>query len=227
MAQQNWGLENVAVKVASVAGLNWLPQEHYEQLNKLFKHLKLENYLGEKVIEQSAIELKLVGVKGIVQEVKFSERTKLEITSGDGLLFFAKLLHTEEVENEDGTYNQHLVAIEDGLIIVERIVTTTSKTVVISDLIKSLNLDGQDVSAQAWYDSIPCVANGCCAFADGPIQLEKPVVYKWCGANCGSGTPVNAADNCCRTHDYCYSSFPSYPNRCSCDRNLQLALDVS
>lgn len=59
---------------------------------------------------------------------------------------------------------------------------------------------------------LSCFTGGCCKL-DG-------TQYRWCGMNCGSGVPVNSLDTCCRTHDYCYDSFSSYPTRCTCDRNL-------
>lgn len=67
---------------------------------------------------------------------------------------------------------------------------------------------------------LPCIQNGCCSFRYNGNPFNPLVRYKWCGANCGSGTPVNALDRCCRTHDNCYGSYGSYPGRCACDRNL-------
>lgn len=60
--------------------------------------------------------------------------------------------------------------------------------------------------------SVPCVQNGCCTFGS--------MKFKWCGAGCGSGTPINSLDTCCRSHDYCYGSYKSYPDRCTCDKTL-------
>lgn len=74
----------------------------------------------------------------------------------------------------------------------------------------------EDISIQA----LPCIQDGCCSFRYNGNPFNPLVRYKWCGANCGSGTPVNALDTCCRTHDYCYGSFSKYPARCDCDQNL-------
>ena len=60
--------------------------------------------------------------------------------------------------------------------------------------------------------SVPCIQNGCCTFGS--------MKFKWCGAGCGSGTPINSLDTCCRSHDYCYGSYKSYPDRCTCDKTL-------
>lgn len=65
----------------------------------------------------------------------------------------------------------------------------------------------QEVGAEAWYQG--CLPGG----------------YVWCGDDCGgsaacwSSTPgVNGLDNCCKTHDCCYSRLGvSYPN-CYCDQ---------
>lgn len=65
---------------------------------------------------------------------------------------------------------------------------------------------------------LPCIQNGCCSFRYNGIG--KLYRYKWCGANCGSGTPINALDRCCKMHDECYSYYSTYPNRCGCDRVL-------
>jgi len=64
-----------------------------------------------------------------------------------------------------------------------------------------------DLTAQGVFDF--CLAGG----------------YQHCGKGCGSfkgaigggGTPINATDRCCRTHDKCYSS--TRKNRC-CDKDL-------
>ncbi|MGE7692081.1 hypothetical protein ACQKMI_23150 [Lysinibacillus sp. NPDC097214] len=220
MEGQDWGLEKVIMKKESVNGLKWLPEEHFKQLEKLLNHLNLGSYLNGPINEQEAIHMKLEDNNVRVQEVKFDDRTKVEIASGEGVTFLAKLFHVDEVMNEDGTYNLHLVTIDDGEIIVDSVTPTDSKVVGLSEIINSLIPKEQDVNAQAWYDSLPCVGNGCCTFTSTALGVILYHHYNWCGANCGSGTPINAADTCCRTHDYCYGSFSSYPDRCKCDQNL-------
>lgn len=67
---------------------------------------------------------------------------------------------------------------------------------------------------------VPCISNGCCSFRYNGNPFNPLVKYKWCGAGCGSGTPVNELDSCCKKHDSCYGKYSSYPNRCECDMKL-------
>lgn len=219
MEGQNWGLENVAVKKVSVNGFNWLPEEHLKQLEKLLNHLNLGRYLDEQIKEQEAVQLNLDTSSVNVQEIKFDDRTKIEIASGEGVPFFAKLFHIDETANEDGTYNLHIVAIENDVLVVDSVNPVDYNSLGLSEIVNALVPNEEDVSAKAWYSDVPCVGNGCCVFTEYNM-VTYPVFYNWCGANCGSGTPINAADTCCRTHDYCYNNFSSYPTRCSCDLNL-------
>ncbi|HHY71964.1 MAG TPA: hypothetical protein GX497_01810 [Bacillus bacterium] len=69
----------------------------------------------------------------------------------------------------------------------------------------------RDVEPQAAY--LDCVWGGSCCTLKG----KK---YNWCGAGCGSGTPINSLDTCCKWHDDCYTTNPSYPARCVCDKVL-------
>ncbi|MEH7604447.1 hypothetical protein [Priestia megaterium] len=65
---------------------------------------------------------------------------------------------------------------------------------------------------------LDCVWGGSCCTLSG----KK---YKWCGAGCGSGTPINSLDTCCKWHDNCYKANTSYPARCGCDRVLNACAD--
>jgi hypothetical protein len=148
------------------------------------------------------------------------EHTKLEISNIEGVSFFTKLIRVNPIPNEDGTFDHNIIAIEDNEIIVDKTITKATKEVVVFKNEDFFEKDEQEVSASAWYDDLPCVANGCCTFVERDGLKLKTVKYNWCGAGCGSGTPINAADTCCRTHDYCYGSFTSYPGRCKCDSNF-------
>lgn len=68
-----------------------------------------------------------------------------------------------------------------------------------------------------------CV-NTCCKFRKYGNPFGKLVTYRHCGSNCGTdlgnggGTPVNALDRCCASHDSCWANFGSWD--CECDRIL-------
>lgn len=68
-----------------------------------------------------------------------------------------------------------------------------------------------------------CV-NTCCKFRKYGNPFGTLVTYRHCGSNCGTGlsngggTPVNALDRCCASHDACWSNFGSWD--CDCDRNI-------
>lgn len=66
-------------------------------------------------------------------------------------------------------------------------------------------IDGDEVKTQAWY-------HGCLIFGDP--GTGKYYRYKWCGAKCGSGTPINALDRCCQAHDRCWAKFGHGDNGC-------------
>lgn len=229
MKENTWQFQKMEVEKSSIRDLNWLSKEQLKQIKHLLNHLNLEINLDKKMIEQNAVELTIgfdsKEFKAIMQEARLDEKTKIEIQTAEALPFFARITHIEGESSEDGSYIQHLVTIEDDVIIIDQKDKTTSKTVEIVDLMKALNTtvsNTDDISSQAWYDGVPCLQNGCCTFNE-PLWVGGPyvpVMYNWCGANCGSGTPVNSTDTCCRTHDYCYGSFTSYPDRCSCDQNL-------
>lgn len=224
-----WEVGAATYKESPVKNFKWLPKEHLVQLKQLLDHLGLGNHVNGTIMEQNAAELTMgIGTRNesnfTMQVVKLDNRTKVEIISGESVPFFARLYHNNNEKNADGTHNQHLVVIEDGEIIIDEKEPTITNEVETPNIIEFLRsaTPSDGISVQAWYDDIPCMGNGCCIFHEpawtgGPLI---PVPYKWCGAKCGSGTPINALDTCCRTHDYCYGSFSSYPARCSCDQNL-------
>lgn len=181
--------------------------------------------MNDSISEQNAVEFSSIGsekeLHHIAQVIKFNQNVKLEIISGNEFPFFARLFHLQE---KDGKNSIRLLAIDNGEIIVnkeEPIEAGMLDTQNLFQLFKE-TFSTDEISTQAWYDNLPCVGNGCCVFSEpawtgGPLI---PIPYNWCGANCGSGSPANSLDRCCRSHDYCYQSFSGYPDRCSCDQNL-------
>lgn len=77
------------------------------------------------------------------------------------------------------------------------------------------NEEQDNVTIQGLDD---CWLNGCCSFRYRGLPWNPLIHYKWCGRNCGSGTPVNALDSCCKTHDNCYVG-KTYPAKCKCDKD--------
>lgn len=92
-----------------------------------------------------------------------------------------------------------------------------------------LEIPPQSEDATIMASPVPCFnwtgSGTCCRFRYNGLPWNPVVEYKWCGANCGGGCSnspgtVNALDSCCKTHDCCYVTYSSYPNRCTCDQLL-------
>jgi hypothetical protein len=69
-------------------------------------------------------------------------------------------------------------------------------------------VEGEIQAEAAWYE-------GCLSFYNS--GNDKTYNYKWCGKSCGSGTPINTLDTCCRTHDRCYANFGINDDECDWD----------
>jgi hypothetical protein len=120
---------------------------------------------------------------------------------------------------EQGKTLKQIVTFFDGELLADKILETDEQKLdILVDFAQLSEEEKGETDLEA--QDLPCIQNGCCSFRYNGLPWNPLVVYNWCGANCGSGTPVNALDRCCRTHDYCYGSYGSYPGRCACDRNL-------
>ncbi|GEN30210.1 hypothetical protein HNQ35_000087 [Cerasibacillus quisquiliarum] len=234
MEESKWEIGVVSVTNPSVKGLDWLTPKHNEQLKKLLDYAGLNMNISKTIFEQDSAELAFEIGKNFkanvtAQFIKFNNYTKIEIVSSNKLPFYARLyrLIKDEINNKNIL---QLIVVEGGKIIVDKKEETEINSldfITIYESLSNKNNKDENITPQAWYDNIPCIAKGCCVFTEpawvgGPLI---PIAYNWCGAKCGSGTPVNSIDVCCRTHDYCYGSFKSYPARCNCDRNLINCLD--
>ncbi|MGE8037570.1 hypothetical protein B1B04_23265 [Lysinibacillus sp. KCTC 33748] len=78
--------------------------------------------------------------------------------------------------------------------------------------------EDKEAEIEPYIAYLDCVwGSSCCTLAG-----KK---YNWCGAGCGSGTPINDLDTCCKWHDNCYVTNTSYPGRCGCDKVLNACAD--
>ncbi|KYD23937.1 hypothetical protein P9851_01730 [Geobacillus stearothermophilus] len=73
-----------------------------------------------------------------------------------------------------------------------------------------------EIAPEAWYE-------GCLVFYDS--GSGKYYYYKYCGAKCGSGTPINALDRCCQAHDRCWANFGKGDD--GCDYELYLCANAT
>lgn len=226
MQENNWGIMDLSFKESSVKGFSWLSHNQLNQLKNLFNYAGLLNVLNGAISNQNAVEFTASGnneASFTIQAIKFDTNTKVEIISSKDLPIFARLYTLKKQEHNVDLLR--LIAIDDDKIIIDEEKTyeiNILDNINIFESLKTIPSNEEEISTQAWYSNVPCVANGCCVFNEpawpgGPLF---PLYYNWCGASCGSGTPVNGTDTCCRTHDYCYGSFSTYPNRCSCDQTM-------
>lgn len=233
MVETDWGIKSFTYEELDLKGIDWLTSMQKGQLDVLLENYDLL-YVKEAIEEQNASKLFItveseeeVTEESIVQNVKFNDQTKIEISVSlnQEESFFIKLYHLEKDQN--GNNILKFAAIENGEIINEyeefyegsslEILTT-------SEVVNESNATDDEVSIFAWYSNVPCVAKGCCVFNERSAVGNYPVRYKYCGAKCGSGTPVNATDRCCQRHDSCYGKNSRYPGRCACDRTFRSCL---
>jgi hypothetical protein len=208
-------------------GLNWLTSEEKAQVKRVFDSANLTDVIDQEITEQAANSLNITveetddsneeSTTLKFQSLKFGEKTRVDLIKDDGFLIKFYHLYEEEEVNK-----LLFISSEDGKVSTEKIKNTSEKTLPLIDLREAFApQNDQGISTQAWYDDAPCVADGCCVLNEpAPPLGSVPIAYNYCGANCGSGDPVNGTDRCCRTHDNCYGSFSTYPTRCDCDQNL-------
>ncbi|WP_405097002.1 hypothetical protein [Oceanobacillus sp. FSL H7-0719] len=163
-------------------------------------------------VEESESDSK--GVKVLITFLKLQETSYVMVSKAlfeniEGEIENRYSIELNKISTSEIGKVKTAVTFDDGVRIGEYQSQTDDDTISLPDLLKEEIAVNGGIRIQA----LPCIQSGCCTFSG--------VKYKWCGAGCGSGTPVNSLDTCCRTHDYCYGSFKSYPDRCSCDRNLR------
>ncbi|MBR7554934.1 hypothetical protein ACFFJI_03625 [Allobacillus sp. GCM10007491] len=232
MKEDKWGLAKISVNKSTKRNLDWLTINQKEQIQKMLNYSGLKEINSKNFLEQDSVELTFdygedQRLNVTTQTLKITNNVKVEIVNGDNIPFYARLYHL--IRDKDKNFLE-IIAIENEVILIHKKEETDIQSLNFKPLYKSSSSetvkDG-NISLQAWYDIVPCIGSGCCAFPE-PLWPGGPYVtipYNWCGNNCGSGSPVNSVDECCRTHDYCYGAFPSYPDRCNCDQNLLNCLD--
>jgi Phospholipase A2-like domain len=225
---------NILVKEIPANGLAELSSEEKGLVNQVLEHIQ-----GKDVAVQATPVLKTYeatyfghkennapsdSTKAIIQEnrfIKFTDKLKVHLFKSTNMekgnsSFIAQAIALKE-EYEKKT--KQIVTFLNGELLADTFLDTEDQTLELpEDFAELSNAEkGEtDVSVQG----LPCIQDGCCSFRYNGLPWNPLVEYNWCGANCGSGTPVNSLDRCCRTHDYCYGSYSSYPGRCACDENL-------
>lgn len=226
------GVKQMKVKIPQLKDFYWLSEKELEIVRTTLKHLNIEAELKNKILSSNALNIKgyfedEATTTITLQNIQISEKTRIEVVSSpnDISLFGVKVFHLEQ-KKMGKTYIKFVSNLGGEIIEENRqeYIGNELDNPDLLDIYKELNNNEEDsISVNAWYSNIPCLYNGCCVIKE-PLYPGAaptiPVSYKWCGAKCGSGTPVNSVDTCCRAHDKCYATKKSYPGRCSCDRNL-------
>lgn len=119
----------------------------------------------------------------------------------------------ELVTSKESAY-KHIAVFKNDELQVENKIETDVKVLELP-VYEDPSEEQDNVTSQGLDD---CWLNGCCSFRYNGLPWNPLVHYKWCGKGCGSGTPVNPLDSCCKTHDNCYVG-KTYPAKCKCDNN--------
>lgn len=228
--------EAFAEKV-DLEGITWLNETQLELLKKTLDHISLSDLVTKPIVDQNAAKLvfiptdkdaavtgKAEPLEAIVQNVQYDKKTFISLlASGDGEDLIIKVYHLTTLEN--GSDVEIFVSSDNGVLVGDSQQPTDKSELFFPNVFDEFSAgkvhNDDEVSTQAWYSNIPCVANGCCWLPEyyGNVPIYNQ--YKWCGAGCGSGTPINSLDTCCKSHDECYKKTPSYPGRCGCDYLLR------
>lgn len=114
---------------------------------------------------------------------------------------------------EDGNIIKKIAVFQDGELQIENEVDSD---VEILELPVYNDPDEDQENNLTIQELDDCWKDGCCSFRYNGLPWNPLVNYNWCGKGCGSGTPVNGLDSCCKTHDLCYVG-KTYPAKCKCD----------
>jgi len=224
--EEGYDVLDYTLQELKVDQLEPLDNEAVDYVKQTLEYMSLDTSLiDQNGLERKAYILSLVTgeveaepeeVKILINYLKLQANTYVIVSKAKNEnqeIGYSYSVELNTISNSEGGKLKTVVTFDDGVRIGEYEVSTEESTLYLPDLLKEEVYTNGDPSLIDAQVSVPCIQNGCCTFSG--------VKYKWCGAGCGSGTPINALDRCCRTHDYCYGSFKSYPDRCACDRNLR------
>lgn len=223
------------IEIPQLKDISWLLEEELKMVKSTLEILNIEHLLNNKYLLSNALNINSSFEKKdtefiTLQNILLDNKTRIEITSspGDFSLFSIKVFHLEQ-ENEGKLYLRFISNLGGEVLANNReeyvgnVLENPNLFTIYNDMVSDSIDNLSQISTKAWYSKIPCISKGCCIIKE-PLYPGAsptiPIIYKWCGANCGSGTPVNSVDTCCRTHDKCYIKNKSYPKRCSCDTNI-------
>lgn len=191
-----------------------------EHINENKDLLSKDRYIqiGFHLKYQIEEELKQESLDQNVRFIKFNDNLRVDtytVLGGKNSI----LVQVSQLNPDEG--NKRVASFQNGMLIGENVVNTDLQFLELDYDFTELSegetkFDGEQVTVQG----LPCIQDGCCSFRYNGLPWNPLVTYNWCGAGCGSGTPVNDLDYCCRNHDNCYSTYSSYPDRCRCDQLL-------
>ncbi|WP_431808282.1 hypothetical protein [Lysinibacillus sphaericus] len=226
-------ITDIRVRKVPSDGVSTLDQQSQALLTKALDKLNKEELFNAPKIEQVDYET----TYSVYAFNEFNEQNKTKVKQKTTFLQFNNFLigtifKTINTETNRTSYLVKVVSLDieqeikktimyldDELLNEWGQLSSDSKLTIPEDYKNITSDDFQDddvLSAQGW--GLPCLQNGCCSFRYKGNPFNPLVRYNWCGANCGSGPTVNALDNCCKYHDYCYDANTKYPERCGCDR---------
>ncbi|AVK96576.1 hypothetical protein FCT18_09080 [Lysinibacillus sphaericus] len=226
-------ITDIRVRKVLSDGVSTLDQQSQALLTKALDKLNKEELFNAPKIEQVDYET----TYSVYAFNEFNEQNKTKVKQKTTFLQFNNFLigtifKTINTETNRTSYLVKVVSLDieqeikktimyldDELLNEWEQLSSDSKLTIPEDYKNITSDDFQDddvLSAQGW--GLPCLQNGCCSFRYKGNPFNPLVRYNWCGANCGSGPTVNALDNCCKYHDYCYDANTKYPERCGCDR---------
>lgn len=213
-------------------------QEELTFFKQALDYVKKGEFLNKKAVEHEAYSAAYTSfskeeedtvnkkpsnsiVEQEIQFLKYNDQLRVNIIKSKDVENQNTLHVVSVIELDKESGIKRAVLFMNGELVDDNVTKTDEKELTIPAEFDQLSqeeiaTDEEVISVQG----LPCIQDGCCSFRYNGNPFNPLVKYNWCGANCGSGTPVNALDRCCMYHDGCYDDNKSYPARCGCDRIL-------